>query len=888
MALDDDKPPMAVDAPAERRIALVIGNGLYSRVPELRTPVGDAEAVAVALAQLGFDVVTGTDLDLHAIGNAQATFEEKLGSHPNVALLFYAGHAVQVDGQNYLIPIDAEITRRAHVASRALRLDDILERMAAQAGSSLIFLDSARDNPFAFDRGGRNGLARVENVSGAFIALSSAPDTVAVDAGDSHSPFTGALLKHIGTPGLSIGDLMIEVRKSVLEATRGRQEPWDHSLLRSRFCFVPPGPKPPRLPPPPLVATTGESSMLSSATTSPDRDAASCSDEESTETTLPPIPSFLRQDKLPIPQAEVIDPQEATGLVDRAGRGFWWQSAAQSVGRPKLTAFRGMGPTVANESWWRSARQARSVRLAFWIGTCSAALAAIALTLGVTYHTETWMRWPWSWTPLGGQKTAYAPSVIVAPGTKPPDRGGNRTDPPKQAPKLEQATQERIGRDTAPQVAASATRDGERSPLEPAAVETGFHAGSGPVDHIDKPVSAGFTAASNQPSYQIATMNPAVKDPLARTRFVIQLERAIQIDRDVRISVLPDPNRVVVELPDVKMLLPTLPTDPAAGLVRSIRGGLTAPGRSRVVIDVAAPVIVENPSLEKDGEAHRLVLEIAPIDLNSPKQNLKTQPSALGGVPPPTPRRAQRPAEKAATTFKPMIVIDPGHGGDDSGATKNGIVEKDAVLAFSKALRDKLNASGQYLVLMTRDTDVTVPVEQRRSFAEEHRAQLFISIGVGSAHSSERGAAIYSLREATANALRRSAKSEVSQSVLTGGELGSMLPKAPDDTSPVASILADLAQRDVDVTQERTGVLVAYLKEFIENSASMRKNAEREADFGVLMTATVPSVLIELGNVANMLDAQDLRSEDWRDKVSSSIAKAIDSYFEKQIARLPD
>jgi uncharacterized caspase-like protein len=84
-------------------------------------------------------------------------------------------------------------------------------------------------------------LARVENVSGAFMALSSAPDTVAVDAGDSHSPFTGALLRHIGTPGLSIGELMIEVRKSVLEATRGRQEPRDQSLLRSRFCFVPPG-----------------------------------------------------------------------------------------------------------------------------------------------------------------------------------------------------------------------------------------------------------------------------------------------------------------------------------------------------------------------------------------------------------------------------------------------------------------------------------------------------------------------------------------------------------------------------------------------------------------------------------------------------------------------
>jgi N-acetylmuramoyl-L-alanine amidase len=213
-------------------------------------------------------------------------------------------------------------------------------------------------------------------------------------------------------------------------------------------------------------------------------------------------------------------------------------------------------------------------------------------------------------------------------------------------------------------------------------------------------------------------------------------------------------------------------------------------------------------------------------------------------------------------------------------------VEKNAVLAFSKALRDKLNARGQYKVLMTRDTDVFVPLDDRRAFAEKNKAALFIAVHADYAGSDARGATIYSLREATASALLRSAKGEVSESVLSGKELAAVQ-KSDGDVGAVKGILADLAQREVDVTKERTNVIARSLVDYMSTSTSMRLNPDKEANFLVLKTAKVPAVLIELAYVSNAQDAQNLKSERWRDKVSNSIATAVDNYFSNKIARLP-
>jgi Caspase domain/TIR domain len=267
----------------ERRVALVVGNGRYAHAERLTNPPKDAEAVANMLATLGFDVVKGIDLDLKSMGDVQAKFETKLRSKPHVALLFYAGHGLQVRGRNYLVPVDARIEAQAHLVG-AVQFNHLLEPMAEEAGASLIFLDACRDNPFTQNlaralgettRGNgvvRGGLARMERIAGTFIAYATAPDKVAFDGKGDHSPFTAALLKYMRTPGLSVADMMIEVRNAVIQETGGRQEPWDQSSLRSRFCFVPlqpDGVRPQETPP--AKETADNSSPVTRATDRPKR-----------------------------------------------------------------------------------------------------------------------------------------------------------------------------------------------------------------------------------------------------------------------------------------------------------------------------------------------------------------------------------------------------------------------------------------------------------------------------------------------------------------------------------------------------------------------------------------------------------------------------------------
>lgn len=400
----------------------------------------------------------------------------------------------------------------------------------------------------------------------------------------------------------------------------------------------------------------------------------------------------------------------------------------------------------------------------------------------------------------------------------------------------------------------------------------------------------------------VAHVHPAaagdINGDVKRTRFVIGLDRQVPY----QVSALTGPNRVFVELPEVGIQLPNVPEGHTVGLVRSVRGGLSAPGKSRVVIDVTAPVVVESAVMEKarDGKGHHLVLDIVPFDQSAARKPLKVQAYGLGangvgapvaaasGVsPPPLPKPAESPRAKAAKTYKPIIVIDPGHGGHDSGAEKFGAVEKDVVLAFAKALRDKLVASGRYQVLMTRDSDVFVDLDDRLEYAEKNKAALFIAVHADYADTSARGATIYSLREGVADDLRRSAKASVKENALTGNDLVTLRQKTGADADTVKNILSDLAQREVDATRERTNVFTRSVIEYMGQSTSLKDNPDRQATYRVLKTAQFPSVLIELAYVSNKEDAQLLRSDSWRHKVSDSIATAVDNYFSNQLARLP-
>lgn len=379
-------------------------------------------------------------------------------------------------------------------------------------------------------------------------------------------------------------------------------------------------------------------------------------------------------------------------------------------------------------------------------------------------------------------------------------------------------------------------------------------------------------------------------DAPSRTRFVIALER----DTPFQVSALSNPNRVIVDLPDVRINLPPQPTSGAVGLVRGFRGGLAAPGRLRVVIDVTAPVVVEKATIERDGgsRAPHLVLEIVPLSAVKPGTAktlaaVKIGGAGLGSLQPPVPRPAKRPTERAAQSFKPTIVLDPGHGGHDSGARRNGTIEKEVVLAFSLVLRERLNATGRYNVLMTRSDDTFVDLDERRAFAERNRASLFMAIHADYAGSRASGATIYSLRDRVANELQRSAAGEVTENVLSDKELQAIKRIEVADTNAVRGFLADLAQREVAVTHERTNVFARSIIEFMGDATPMMNNPDRTAAFRVLKTAQVPSVLVELAYVTNKKDAANLRSQAWRRKVADSIVTAIDNYFSHQVARLP-
>ena len=380
-----------------------------------------------------------------------------------------------------------------------------------------------------------------------------------------------------------------------------------------------------------------------------------------------------------------------------------------------------------------------------------------------------------------------------------------------------------------------------------------------------------------------------------RTRFLVGLPKAAKFE----VFSLNNPNRVVIEVGDTNLRLPAQPNGSPMGLVKSFRAGVSAEAHSRIILEVTEPVIVASARMEKakDGHSQELVVEIEPFGpvtasiapAVTPTVMMARPPYALGAadLQPPSPRPAISPQAMAERAFKPVIVIDPGHGGHDSGAEKNGAVEKDIVLAFGKKLAEKLRATGQFKVFMTRDTDVFVPLGERVEFAEQHKANLFIAVHCDYADNGSKasGATIYSLRDSAADSLRRSTKGEVSSNVLSHEAAAAAA--AAGDADAVKSILSDLAEREVDATHDRTSVFARTVVERMGASTNMREDPSQQAGFRVLKTAQFPSVLIELAYVTNKKDAENLQSDIWRDKVSDSILTAVDNYFSNQMAQLP-
>ena len=233
-------------AHAEKRVALVIGNSAYENAGKLANPANDAADMAAALKELGFVVITGSDLDNRGMRDKVREFSNELRG-ADTAMLYYAGHAMQLNGENYLAPVDTRLEYESDLDFETIPLKFIQAQMEREAKTILLFLDACRDNPLSRSlkvasrsQGASRGLAEEKLASsGILIAFSTNPGNVALDGKGRNSPFTTALLDNIKRPGIEISTLMTDVRVQVVKDTNGQQTPWINSALLGRFFFNP-------------------------------------------------------------------------------------------------------------------------------------------------------------------------------------------------------------------------------------------------------------------------------------------------------------------------------------------------------------------------------------------------------------------------------------------------------------------------------------------------------------------------------------------------------------------------------------------------------------------------------------------------------------------------
>ena len=258
---------------AENRIALVIGNANYTSVTALPNPANDASAMTTFLRSAGFEVVQAPDLtqsDMRrTIGNFATRVAEK--GPDTVALVFYAGHGLQVDGENFLVPVDAQIQREADVPLQSMRLADLMHTLSSVPSKiRIVILDACRNNPFsAINKTTGRGLAIVDAPNGSLVSYSTAPGTEALDGDGVNSPYTTALLQIGKEPGLPIEQALKRVRLAVSGATHQQQFPWESSSLTADFSFLP--------------ATAGQEHLIKASTGNPRTAAGSRTEARSVE-----------------------------------------------------------------------------------------------------------------------------------------------------------------------------------------------------------------------------------------------------------------------------------------------------------------------------------------------------------------------------------------------------------------------------------------------------------------------------------------------------------------------------------------------------------------------------------------------------------------------------
>lgn len=405
-----------------------------------------------------------------------------------------------------------------------------------------------------------------------------------------------------------------------------------------------------------------------------------------------------------------------------------------------------------------------------------------------------------------------------------------------------------------------------------------------PASQGPAPVTAAPTTAA-VPNFVTAS-DARLAGDTRHTRFILDLDKPVQF----RAFALADPYRVVVDLPQVNFQFASGVGSTGRGLVKAFRYGLVMPGGSRIVFDLTGPAkIAKSYVLEAaNGQPPRLVLELEHVDRTTFVQSLapESRPELRPAIAeanavatrPESPAAAAAPPQ--ATDKRPVIVVDPGHGGDDNGTQAAGaeFMEKNLVLTFGLALRDRLEKSGKYRVVMTRTDDTFVALADRVKVARSEGAALFVSIHADALPRGEgdaQGATIYTLSDkASDSEAQRLADAENKSDAIGGVSLA-------DEPTEVADILIDLVQRETKTFSNR---FARMLMNEMKTTVRMHKHPLKSAGFRVLKAPDVPSVLVELGYVSNKGDLEHLVSENWRNKTVASMAQAIDTFLAKRLA----
>jgi N-acetylmuramoyl-L-alanine amidase len=381
-----------------------------------------------------------------------------------------------------------------------------------------------------------------------------------------------------------------------------------------------------------------------------------------------------------------------------------------------------------------------------------------------------------------------------------------------------------------------------------------------------------------------------IGDQGGATRLVLEITEQVTPE----VSVLSAPNRVIIDFPELSWALPMNAAAAKGGVIQSFRFGSFTAGRSRMVLDTAGPVVVKSAFMMEPREDHRFryVVDLQPSQPPRQQQAANPTPPPVPPAPPqiqarpaPAPQQsaAAQPQSKPQAARQPakpkdarhVVAIDAGHGGVDPGTIgKGGTHEKDITLAMARELKARLEATGRYRVIMTRDRDIFLPLRDRFGVARANGAEMFISLHAdANPNPTVRGGSVYTLSEvASDKEAEMLAAKENKADLIAGMDLSRENPQ-------VTSILLDLAQRE---TMNYSATFAAMMVGELGKSVQLLGRSHRFAGFAVLKAPDVPSVLFELGYLSNNAEEKLLNQAAYRRKIADGVVRAVDRFFRER------